>query len=398
MSSDVSPAGQPAVRAVTVGVAAPHPLSEADVVRAASLAHRCGEHLRSGGYDTQTIRISTRPVFDDLSDATGGEIADYTGRLARWLAQAGIDHCSLGPADAARPGSPLDRIDLIPDLLIGADALSCSVLMANSVDGVRYEAAGPVARTIRRLGLGTAEGLGNFRFAMLACVGPGAPFFPAAYHNGPDALSVGLQSAGVVRAALAETGAARWASASATVARALELAAGPIAAASRRFCATNGLRFGGVDLSPAPAPTPAGSIGAAIESISGAPFGEPGTLAAIGAITAGVRAARVDRCGFSGLMLPVLEDVVLARRWAERRVTSAQLLAYSAVCGTGLDTVPLPGDIDVVEIERLMLDVAALAVRWNKPLSARLFPVRGRKTGESTSFTSPYLVNSVIGI
>jgi uncharacterized protein (UPF0210 family) len=39
----------------------------------------------------------------------------------------------------------------------------------------------------------------------------------------------------------------------------------------------------------------------------------------------------------------VLEDAILAQRAAEGTLTIKDLLLYSAVCGTGLDTVPLPG-------------------------------------------------------
>jgi uncharacterized protein (UPF0210 family) len=72
------------------------------------------------------------------------------------------------------------------------------------------------------------------------------------------------------------------------------------------------------------------------------------------------------------------------------------LLAYSAVCGAGLDTIPLPGDVTVEQMERMMADMAALALKWNKPLSARLQPVAGKKAGEKTDFDDPFLVNAVI--
>jgi uncharacterized protein len=38
------------------------------------------------------------------------------------------------------------------------------------------------------------------------------------------------------------------------------------------------------------------------------------------------------------------------------------LLAYSAVCGTGLDAVPLPGDVR--RLVQIYVDVAALAWKW----------------------------------
>src|SRR5712691_4088368 len=95
-------------------------------------------------------------------------------------------------------------------------------------------------------------------------------------------------------------------------------------------------------------------------------------------------------------MLPVLEDAVLGKRWEEGLLQVHQLLLYSAVCGTGLDTVPLPGNMEAEVIAGLLLDVATLALRLNKPLSARLFPVAGKQPGEHTEFTSPYLTNTLV--
>src|SRR5260370_34913133 len=89
-------------------------------------------------------------------------------------------------------------------------------------------------------------------------------------------------------------------------------------------------------------------------------------------------------------MLPVLEDAILGRRWEEGLVNTHQLLLYSAVCGTGLDTVPLPGNMEAEVIAHLLLDVATLALRLHKPLSARLFPVPGKQAGGRTEFFSSY--------
>ena len=67
-------------------------------------------------------------------------------------------------------------------------------------------------------------------------------------------------------------------------------------------------------------PAPAGqvSIGAAVEEFTGLPFGSPGTETASGIITRAVKAVPVKQTGYSGLMIPVLEDAVLTRRWTER--------------------------------------------------------------------------------
>ena len=71
-------------------------------------------------------------------------------------------------------------------------------------------------------------------------------------------------------------------------------------------------------------------------------------------------------------------------------------MKYCSCLGCGLDTVPLPGDISVEKLEAILLDVASLAIKLDKPLSARLFPIPGKQSGEMTAFNSPYLVNCKI--
>jgi len=147
-----------------------------------------------------------------------------------------------------------------------------------------------------------------------------------------------------------------------------------------------GIRFAGCDWSLAPQPDPTRSVGVAIEALSGVPFGAWGTLAGVRALTSGIQAARVTRLGFSGVMLPVLEDTTLARRNTEGRYTLRDLLAFSAVCGTGLDTIPLPGDTTPNQIAGVLTEVAALATALRKPLTARLLPLPGLQAGDRTRF------------
>jgi hypothetical protein len=95
-------------------------------------------------------------------------------------------------------------------------------------------------------------------------------------------------------------------------------------------------------------------------------------------------------------MVPILEDNILAKRYAEGTFNIDSLLAYSAVCAGGLDTVPLPGDVSEDRIARILGDVATLAFKWQKPLAARLLPVAGKKAGDRTGFDSPSMVNTTI--
>jgi len=60
----------------------------------------------------------------------------------------------------------------------------------------------------------------------------------------------------------------------------------------------------------------------------------------------------------------------------------------------GLDTVPIGGEEKAERIAWLLADTAALACKYDKPLSVRLFPTPGKKVGECTSFVTPYLCNT----
>jgi uncharacterized protein (UPF0210 family) len=175
----------------------------------------------------------------------------------------------------------------------------------------------------------------------------------------------------------------------------LETACEPVERVADQLASESGFGFVGIDLSPAPFPTDDTSIGGAVERAGVERFGAPGTLYVAAMLTRAIRRTRVRRCGFSGLMLPLLEDSVMARRNAERPSSVHELLLYSAVCGTGLDTIPLPGDISEAELAGIYLDVAALSLALGgKPLTVRVMPVPGAIAGELTNFAFDYFANS----
>jgi uncharacterized protein (UPF0210 family) len=377
------------IRALTLGVAEPHPLPARVVEDMAGKLRRTRDAFEQAGYEVQTVRLSTRPVLVDLAGWAPKDIANYGGELQDALEGAEVPFCSLGPAP--RDASP-EQVNSLTDLIADHDGLNGSVMVATADEGLDMGAARAAAEVMQRLAAKTKEGFGNFRFAALACVAPGIPFFPAAYHAGPANLSLALQGAGIVAEAL--EGGAELVEVTGRTRGALLRHAGPVVELAEQQAAALGLGFAGIDLSPAPDVND--SIAAAIELAGHGFLGDPGTLALVAALTAALKSTGLPTCGFCGLMLPVMEDAVLARRWAEGRLGVDQLLAYSAICGTGLDTVPLPGDCSVDDLTKVISDMASLAVRLRKPLSARLLPVPGKLAGERTSFSSPYFTDTLI--
>ena len=55
---------------------------------------------------------------------------------------------------------------------------------------------------------------------------------------------------------------------------------------------------------------------------------------------------------------------------------------------------PLPGDTTAEQITPLLLDLCALALRLDKPLTARLMPVPNRKAGDETNFDFAFFAPS----
>eukprot|EP01032_Pedospumella_encystans_P003328 gene3328-3931_t len=109
-----------------------------------------------------------------------------------------------------------------------------------------------------------------------------------------------------------------------------------------------------------------------------------------------VDSEHVKLVGYSGLMLPVMEDIILAQRASEGRYNMRDLLTFSAVCGVGLDTVPIPGDTSAEALAGVYQEVATLAFRLNKPLSCRVLPMQGKVAGDVTNVVSPYLCNTTV--
>jgi hypothetical protein len=174
----------------------------------------------------------------------------------------------------------------------------------------------------------------------------------------------------------------------------VQLHAGSLEEIAQALESEHGVHYGGIDFSFGPFPDDSISLGAAIEWLGIPQVGMHGSLAAAALLAEAIDRAHFLKAGFNGLMLPVLEDSRLAQRAAEGSLSVKDLLLYSAVCGTGLDTIPLPGDTTADDLAGILLDVAVLAQRLDKPLTARLLPVPGKSAGDPTDFNFAYFANS----
>ena len=155
----------------------------------------------------------------------------------------------------------------------------------------------------------------------------------------------------------------------------------------------NKFEFAGIDSSAAPSKNCSSMT--KICELMGLPyFGAAGSVEVSALLTKVFKSIqRVPLVGFSGLMLAVTEDLGLAEGTQKQYFDIRALLTYSAVCGIGLDTVPVAGNAKAESIAAIMRDTGTMAFRLNKPLTVRLFPIPNKVAGEISEFESDDLCN-----
>jgi len=383
--------------------------------------------LTSIGYEVQTVRIATNPFGEWLTQNNDGDKTMDTTTIHKRLKQLNslldaknINFCSLGPST-----TPKHTTQICPIIVASSGKFSCSAKI-NAGDIHAATAAAKCMQKISTLGdddviEGTNAdhvkgGLGNFRFCAASCVET-VPFFPGA--KAPSTkdvddtfnFAIGLENGGFAFDLLEE--AKNIGNIKNIFDTKMREELLPIQNVCLKFAddaaADYPVEYLGIDTSLNPSLDDGGSVADAIERLEEVrgDFGGTGSLAAAAAITIALQSMPdILTTGYSGLMLPVLEDQRLAElgmasNSSKNKLTIQKLLCLSSVCGVGVDTVPIPGNVSEDSLSSLILDVAALAGRWsrnnvNKPLSCRVFPVPGGNAGEMTTFDSPYMCNSCI--
>jgi len=377
------------IRSITYFCNPKYPLDETILRKAGEFLASAKSAYEAAGYEVQTTRLATIP-FPKLLGGRINETPLFAQRMSEMLKQIGVAYAALGPALIESPES----YAVIPEAIAASENIFFGGVMADKKNGISLQAVKACAKIIQQASSITPDGFANLRFAALANVKAGAPFFPAAYHGADaPAFAIAVEAADLAvdafagqrtmddgrRALISEI--TKHGQAIARIAQSL-------------ITNSQSPNFLGIDFSLAPFPDDAHSLGQAVENMGVTKIGLHGSLAAAAILTEAVDRADFPHTGFSGFMQPILEDSVLAKRAAEGTLTIKDALLYSAVCGTGLDTVPLAGDTTAEQMTPLLLDLSALAMRLDKPLTARLMPVPGKQAGDSTAFDFGFFANS----
>jgi uncharacterized protein (UPF0210 family) len=383
----------------------------------ATKIHKCSTALQllrhklehEGNFEVQTLRVATNPFGEWLVHGNGGDVEHRLQMLDQYLAANGIDFCSLGPSTS-------ETLHLCPKIIAFSPRFFTSVNVTGEENAA---AAADVILQISKLQK-YQSGLGNFRFCVATNCGPFIPFFPVAKSDSVNlsnkiGFALGLENGRMANKLLSQCKALQDVN---TIFRDGVLS---VLTPIDTFCkqpieGNNDLVYLGMDTSLNPSLEVDGSVAAAVELllkskhydlVSGYAhhrrFGERGSLAVVAAITQVLQSLgptiKVVPGSYCGLMLPVCEDYRLAELVTTNSLTIHHLLTLSSVCGVGVDTVPIPGNCSAEDLTQILLDVAALATRYNKTLTCRVFPVPNLVEGDMTSFDSPFLCNTrVVGL
>ena len=373
------------IRTITTGFNIELPLKEEQINHIANFTHKARRLFESRGYTVQTVRIATQPwerYFESRD-----QIVSLVKVLEDLTHKYGLDYSNVGTTVNEK------LIPIIYDMMESTSHMFCTVLVSDD-RAISYERAEQTAKLIKRISRIGKDGFTNLRFAAIFNTRPGSPFYPAAYHEGPTSFAIGTENSDLVNKAFARAKTIEEAGMCLREVLAEEFKR--IEEIAEEISVREKIKYDGIDVSIATSVAVDESIAYAFEKLGFGRFGDVGTLAIAKIITDTVKGLDIKKCGYSGLMLPVLEDYGLAKRNAEGAYNLGNLLLYSSVCGTGLDTIPLPGDITEKKLFALLLDIASLSIALDKPLSARLMPIPGKRIGEMTQYQFEYFANSRI--
>ena len=373
------------IRSITYFCNPKYPLDEKILRKAGAFLSNARSAYEAAGYEVQTVRLATIPFPNLLGQENLARLPEITGQIDSIAQELKIGYISLGPALPEMASS----YELIPDAIFVSKNVFFGGVIADKTHGINLAAVRACAEIIVKCASIEPNGFANLQFAALANVPAGAPFLPAAYHNDEQpAFAIATESADLAVEAFENV-------------KSLEEGRNNLISEIEKHAAkltevakTLHCRFGGIDFSLAPFPDDAHSLGAAVEHMGVPKVGLHGSLTGAAILTEAIDRSNFLHTGFSGFMQPILEDSRLAKRASEGTLTIKDVLLYSAVCGTGLDTIPLPGDTTSEQLIPLLLDVCALALRLDKPLTARLMPIPLKKAGDETNFDFAFFAPS----
>ena len=168
------------IRSITYFCNPKYPLEEPVLRKAGRFLSEAKSAYQAAGYEVQTVRLATVPFPRLLGEANLHRLPELTSQMDRITRQLGIGYFSLGPALPEVPRS----YEFIPDAIFMSKNAFFGGVMADTANEIDLAAVRACAEIIVKCATIEPNGFANLQFAALANVKAGAPFLPAAYHEG----------------------------------------------------------------------------------------------------------------------------------------------------------------------------------------------------------------------
>ena len=378
---------------------------EKELLDACNFCEVLSEKFNKENYQVQSIRIVTNAFGEYLNTSSLQTAKKDLSFISNILDKSTT---SLRIRFAIGEAKTFHEISLLPELILsfGDLANTCVNVSIDENEILDNELIKESVKAVKKISLITPRGEGNFNFTVNFNCKPFIPYFPASYHksNLENAFVLGLETPDLLVEVLKDFNQKNpnlshnmaLASYSSILKEALSHHCKNIKNILDNFENKSSFIFKGIDSSAAPSKN-CSSMVEVYKQMGLDSFGRSGTVEISSLLTKVFKSVKeLPLVGFSGLMLAVVEDEGLAKGTIDKDFDVRALLTNSAICGIGLDTVPIEGDTPALKIEQIMRDTGTMAFRLNKPLTVRLFPVPSLKEGDITKFESDDLCNSAV--
>ncbi len=378
---------------------------EEEILKACTFCNELSQKFNKQDYEVQSIRIVTN-AFGEYLDTTSIESVkadlEVLSSMLNSFAKEGLRiRFAIGEAKTSK------EIEYIPELIkeFGDLCNICVNVPKNEFDILDNDLIDRCSKTVQKISQITPRGEGNFNFTVNFNCKPYIPYFPASYHDSKleNSYVIGFETPDLLVHVLEEFNKINkitnhqelFSKYYEIMSEALQYHVDEMKIILDSYENDN-FKFVGIDSSAAPSKN-CSSMAKIFELLGVEYFGASGSVEVSSLLTKVFKGVNgVPLVGFSGLMLAVIEDLGLAQGTIKNQYDIRSLLTYSAVCGIGLDTVPIAGDTSLEKISALMRDTGTYAFRLNKPLTVRLFPYPQKNAGDITEYESDDLCNCAI--
>lgn len=267
-------------------------------------------------------------------------------------------------------------------------------------ENVNTFAAKQCAQLILDISRLSDNGYDNFRVGVSLNPKENTPFFPFSYGLNDTSFSVAVETAQPIIEVLDSIASDDLEEKRKAIKNVISEMALQIDEISKSISTDHSVSYGGQDLSLAPFPEDKISVIKILHQLGLDDIGSNGTLFLTAYLTGilkdVIRENEIKAAGFNGVMYSLLEDHLMCVANNKKILTIDRIISYSTLCGCGLDMVPIPGNILTEELASIILDVAAIAIKLQKPLGVRVLPIPNKEENEFTSFDMDFLTNTRI--